>query len=150
MPEHLFQCDTVVEKPLPEVFSFFSDARNLQRITPPWLHFEVLTAGCIAMRKGTIIDYRLRWHGIPMRWKTEIVVWNPLVEFCDVQLSGPYAKWEHSHRFTAHEGVTKMIDEVRYQLPLGPVGELAHALSVRRSVQGIFEYRASEIKKLFS
>jgi ligand-binding SRPBCC domain-containing protein len=147
--EHFFQSEIWINKPVEEVFPFFSEATNLQRLTPPWLHFEILTPAPIKVERGATIDYRLRWHGIPMRWRTEITRWHPPVEFCDSQLSGPYRVWEHTHRFVAEGAGTRMIDIVRYQLPFGWFGEAAHIVSVRESVKEIFEYRSEQIKAIF-
>jgi ligand-binding SRPBCC domain-containing protein len=123
-----------------EVFPFFADARNLERITPPWLHFHVVNDP--EMRPGALIEYRLRLHGVPIRWLTRIEEWAPGERFVDVQLRGPYALWHHTHEFEpAGDGQTLMRDTVRYALPLGPLGALAHRLFVRRDVERIFDYR---------
>jgi ligand-binding SRPBCC domain-containing protein len=136
-------------RPLAEVFAFFSDARNLADITPPWLGFLMLTPGAIRMAPGTKISYRLRVHGIPVRWTTEIRQWRPPHRFVDVQLSGPYALWHHTHRFETLNGGTRMSDVVRYRLPFGPLGRLVNALVVRRDVKQIFDYREQRIRELF-
>jgi ligand-binding SRPBCC domain-containing protein len=129
-----------------EVFSFFSDARNLRKITPTWLQFEILTPEPIAMQVGTLIDYRIRVHGLPIRWRTKIVEWQPPHRFVDAQLSGPYAWWHHSHAFEERNGGTLCIDHVRYR-PWG--GSLAHWLFVRKNVDRIFDYRTAQLKALF-
>jgi ligand-binding SRPBCC domain-containing protein len=136
-------------RPLAEVFAFFSNARNLADITPPWLGFLMLTSGAIRMAPGTKISYRLRVHGIPVRWTTEIRQWLPPHRFVDVQLSGPYALWHHTHRFETLNGGTRMSDVVRYRLPFGPLGRLVNALVVRRDVKQIFDYREQRIRELF-
>jgi ligand-binding SRPBCC domain-containing protein len=133
-----------------EVFEFFSAARNLEQITPPLLKFEVLTPEPIPMGEGTLIDYRLRVHGLPLRWRTKITRWNPPYQFADIQLKGPYKLWDHTHTFLEENGGTRMIDEVVYELPFGPLGDLVHALSVRRDVEEIFRYRNSIIGSLFA
>jgi ligand-binding SRPBCC domain-containing protein len=130
--------------PLPpeEVFPFFGDALNLEAITPPWLGFRVVTPGPIEMEPGARIEYRLRLHGIPIRWRTTIAVWDPPHRFVDVQLSGPYRMWHHTHDFEpAADGGTLMRDTVRYALPFGPLGAAAHRLLVRRDLEAIFDYR---------
>lgn len=127
------------------VFPFFAAARNLEAITPPFLGFEVTTPEPIAMEAGTLIEYRLRLHGLPLRWLTRIELWEPGVRFVDRQLKGPYALWHHTHEFAADPArpdVTTMRDTVRYALPLGPLGELAHRLLVRRDLRRIFDHRA--------
>ena len=131
-----------------EVFPFFADAHNLEAITPPWLGFQVTTPAPIAMRPGALIEYRLRLHGLRIAWLTRIEEWVPGERFVDAQLSGPYKLWHHTHEFASDgEGGTIMRDVVRYALPLGPLGELAHALIVRRDLARIFDYRAAEVER---
>jgi hypothetical protein len=128
-----------------EAFEFFADAFNLEAITPPWLHFKVETPGPIVMGAGAVIRYRLRLHGLPVRWLTRIEAWEPGHGFEDVQVRGPYRLWHHSHRFWPHEAGTAMRDRVHYALPLGPAGRLAHAALVRRDLERIFDYRATAV-----
>ena len=129
-----------------EVFPFFADAGNLEAITPPWLRFEVVTPRPIEMRPGALIEYRLVLHGLPIAWLTRIEEWEPGVRFVDMQMAGPYRLWHHTHEFRAHpDGGTVMTDTVRYALPLGPLGALAHHVVVRRDVERIFEFRAGAI-----
>ncbi|MEO6828179.1 MAG: SRPBCC family protein [Acidobacteriaceae bacterium] len=138
-----------VPRPLDEVFSFFSDAKNLEALTPPWMRFHILSPQPIEIAAGTIIDYRLSWHGIPLRWKTEITTWEPPNCFVDLQLKGPYRLWHHTHRFRASAGGTQILDSVQYALPFGVLGRLVHTLSVRRNVEEIFEYRRRKVSALF-
>ena len=134
-----------------EVFPFFADAGNLEAVTPPWLGFEVVTPRPIAMRPGALIEYRLRLHRLPVSWLTRIEEWEPGVRFVDAQLTGPYKLWHHTHEFEpAPGGGTLMRDIVRYALPLGPLGTLAHAVLVRRDVQRIFDFRAQAIPRVLS
>lgn len=135
-------------RPRDEVFGFFADALNLERITPPWLGFSVVTPEPIEMRAGTLIDYRLKLHGVALSWHTEIALWDPPLRFVDVQLSGPYRLWHHTHTFESDGDGTVMRDVVRYGLPLGPLGELARAVLVRRDLEGIFDFRQAEIGRL--
>ena len=130
-----------------EVFPFFGDAGNLEAITPPWLGFGVTTPQPIAMAPGTLIEYRLRLHGVPIRWRTRIAVWEPPTRFVDVQLSGPYKLWHHTHEFepTADGRGTLMRDTVRYALPFGPFGELARRLVVERDLERIFDFRQKAV-----
>lgn len=140
--------ETVVGRGLDETFAFFSDARNLQVLTPPWVGFEILTPSPIDMRRGTLIDYRIRIHGFPLTWRTEIVVWEPPHCFVDLQIRGPYRWWHHTHRFEACEGPgggTRVIDEVEYRAPLA---WLSHRLMVARDVARIFDYRAGALERL--
>jgi ligand-binding SRPBCC domain-containing protein len=136
-----------VAMPADQVFAFYADARNLEAITPPWLRFRVLTPGAIAMREGALIEYRLRLHGIPLRWRTRIAVWEPPLRFVDVQVRGPYALWEHTHSFVAIDDGVEIRDRVRYALPLGVLGRLAHALLVRRDLERIFDFRANAVAR---
>ena len=129
-----------------EVFPFFSDAGNLEAITPPFLDFEIVTPRPIEMHVGTTIEYRLRLHGLPISWLTQIEDWEPGVRFVDRQLRGPYALWHHTHDFADDgAGGTIMRDTVRYALPFGPAGRVAHALFVRRDLDRIFDFRREEV-----
>jgi ligand-binding SRPBCC domain-containing protein len=139
-----------VPRPLNEVFAFFSDAFNLEALTPPRVNFHVMTPGPIDLKSGTLIDYKLCVNWIPLRWTTRIDVWNPPHEFSDSQLSGPYKLWHHTHRFTESNGGTKMTDHVDYELPFGPLGDVVHELWVRRDVESIFKYREKIIRERFS
>ena len=129
-----------------EVFPFFAEARNLERLTPPWLRFEVLTLAPIDMRAGALIDYRIRVHGFPIRWRTEITEWTPPHRFIDVQRRGPYRVWQHTHTFEERDGGTSCLDHVAYR-PRG--GALAHWLFVKRDVERIFRYRQQRLQELF-
>ncbi|HEU4334452.1 MAG TPA: SRPBCC family protein [Candidatus Eisenbacteria bacterium] len=129
-----------------EVFPFFADARNLEELTPPFLRFQVLSPPPIPMAAGTRIDYRLRLHGIPIRWQSEITAWEPMRMFVDEQRRGPYRTWIHTHRFTAKNGGTLVEDEVRYDVP---GGALVNALFVRNDVARIFAYREAKLRARF-
>ena len=134
-----------------EVFPFFADAHNLEAITPPLLQFRVLTPRPIEMAAGTLIEYRLRIRGLPVRWKTRIEEWSPSVRFVDRQLRGPYRLWHHTHEFAELPGGrTLMTDTVRYSVGFGPAGSLAQRLFVDRDVAGIFDYRSSVIGPLLA
>ncbi|HXG42679.1 MAG TPA: SRPBCC family protein [Dehalococcoidia bacterium] len=137
--------------PLPpqEVFPFFAEARNLQEITPPWLSFRVLSQRPRSMGQGTVIDYRLRLHGVPLRWRSEITVWEPPHRFVDVQRRGPYRLWEHDHLFLPHDGGTLVRDRVRYAVPGGPLlAPLLDRLLVRPDLERIFAYRRRRLLEL--
>lgn len=136
-------------RPRHEVFAFFSDAGNLERITPPFLHFHITTPGPIVMRAGALIDYNLRLYGIPIRWRTVIETFDPPVSFSDVQLRGPYRRWHHRHEFLEVSGGTEMRDSVDYDLPFPIFAPIVHPLFVRRSVQKIFDYRNKIIAGIF-
>lgn len=133
-------------QPKEELFPFFGDATNLEKITPDMLQFKVLTPSPIEMKPGTLIDYKLKVHGIPIRWRTEIEIWEPPVRFVDNQIKGPYRLWHHTHTFEDKNGGTLMRDRVLYRPPLGA---LANRLIVQRDVQKIFENRYKVLEKLF-
>lgn len=139
---------TRLELPLKieEVFAFFADAGNLQLITPPELDFEILTRLPVDMRRGTLLEYRLRLFGIPFRWRTRIAAWDPPHGFVDVQLNGPYDVWHHTHVFVATAAGTVIDDHVRYRLPLSPLGEVAYPV-VRRQLAHIFSYRQDAVRR---
>ncbi|MDA0809578.1 MAG: SRPBCC family protein [Planctomycetota bacterium] len=128
-----------------DVFDFFSDAFQLESITPGWLKFKVLTPQPIAMQKGTHIDYRLRLHGLPVFWTTEITDWMPPVSFQDSQARGPYSLWIHTHTFEEIDGGTLVRDQVRYRV-FG--GALVHSLFVKRDLRRIFSFRQEQLPKL--
>jgi ligand-binding SRPBCC domain-containing protein len=132
---------------LEDVFAFFADARNLERITPPLLGFRVVGDAPVDMRAGALIEYRLRLHGVGVDWLTRIEEWEPGVRFVDQQLVGPYKLWHHTHSFEERDGGTLMCDRVRYALPLWPLGELALPL-VRRDLDRIFDFRRDSVEGL--
>ncbi len=146
MPERVYETECVVPADVGRVFAFFADAFYLERITPPWLKSHVLTARPIEMRAGTLIDYRLRLRGVPVRWRTRIALWEPDRRFVDEQVKGPYRQWIHEHTFEAVPGGTRMRDRVRYVTPLD---WLVHGLVVRPDVERIFEYRRLKISEEF-
>lgn len=147
---HTLRREQWIPSPIEEVFAFFADAHNLEEITPPWLGFRILAMESGSISEGTEIRYRLRLHGIPIRWRTEIRQWDAPYRFVDVQRSGPYKIWHHTHRFEAYGGRTKMIDVVRYTLPFGVLGRMVHALKVRSDLRRIFDYRRRRICELFA
>lgn len=147
--EHLLRDRIILPLPIDEVFAFFADAGNLERITPPELNFRILTQLPIAVRQGTLIDYRLRLFGIPFAWQTEIACWEPPHRFVDRQLQGPYRQWIHSHSFSERAGLTTIEDEVRYRLPCWPMGELALPV-VRLQLRRIFSYRQKSIRSILA
>jgi ligand-binding SRPBCC domain-containing protein len=145
---HILEREQRVELPIDQAFAFYGDAHNLERITPPLLRFEVKTARPIEMRVGTLIEYRLRLHGVPVRWRTRIEVWEPPRRFVDAQIKGPYSLWEHTHTFEADgPGATVIRDRVRYSIPFGPLGEIADRLLVQRDLRQIFDYRRDAVAR---
>jgi len=137
--------------PPEQVFGFFAQPRNLEPMTPPLLRFRVVTPEPIEMGRGTLIRYRLRVHGVPVRWLTEITEWEPPHRFVDEQIAGPYALWHHTHTFEPiGDGDTLMRDVVRYRIGFGPLGSFADRLIVRRDVERIFDFRARRIPALLA
>lgn len=132
-----------------DVFPFFADAANLERITPAFLGFRIVTPLPIEMRAGTLIDYRIKLSGIPLRWRTRIESFEPDDRFVDVQLKGPYALWRHTHTFRDVPGGTEVGDRVEYALPFGVLGRIAHRVMVARQLQTIFDHRACVMAEMF-
>ncbi|MCB1127348.1 MAG: SRPBCC family protein [Verrucomicrobiae bacterium] len=147
MKIHEYASELRLQRSPEEVFPFFADAANLELITPPWLHFRILTPQPIALRPGALIDYRLRVHGVPVRWRTEITVWEPPHRFVDRQLRGPYRLWEHEHTFAETPEGTLCGDRVRYAVP---GGAFVHWLLVKRDVARIFAHRRKVLEQRFA
>lgn len=140
---------TFIPRPRHEVFSFFADAHNLERITPPFLNFRILTPDPVLIQAGARIDYTIGLYGIPMRWKTLIEEYVEDSYFIDLQLSGPYKLWRHRHEFRDVVGGTEMRDTVDYTLPFGSLGRLVRRLFVRAQLEEIFDYRTRVIREAF-
>jgi ligand-binding SRPBCC domain-containing protein len=138
--------DALVHAPLAEAFAFFANAANLERLTPPWLGFSILSATPVLMRAGLEIQYRIRLYGVPIRWVSVIDVWEPGVRFVDRQVSGPYVWWRHEHRFEPAGDATRVIDKVEYV----PRGAWVTGRFVRRDVERIFEYRQHALQRIFA
>jgi|SRR5579863_6007820 len=148
MSVQVFRVEQRIARPLPEVFDFFSRATNLERITPPWLRFSILGSQPDEVRTGTVIPYRLRLHGLPLIWVSQIEEFERGRLFVDRQLIGPYKLWQHRHEFEADGEQTVIRDEVRYELPLGRLGSIAHRLFVRSDVERIFAYRRATLERV--
>lgn len=144
--EYRLYAEVFLSRSRDEVFSFFSDAHNLEALTPELLNFHVLMKGPIEMFEGQLIDYRLKVHGIPIRWQSRISVWEPPFRFVDEQLRGPYIKWYHEHRFVEQAEGTLVVDEVHYK---PPGGRLMNWLAVERDVRKIFAFRGEELLRRF-
>lgn len=145
---HIFELhrQILVSRPLEEVFDFFSKAENLEALTPPWVDFEILTPTPIEMKVGALIDYQLRLHGIPLKWRSEISAWDPPHRFVDEQRRGPYRLWIHEHKFEERDGATLVSDDVRYAV-LG--GKLVQRFFVAPDLKRIFQYRHEHLLRTF-
>lgn len=151
MQTHVLERTQIIERSLDATFDFFGDAYNLEKITPEFLRFKILTPRPIAMKAGTLIDYSLSLFGLPFKWQTLIEQWEPGVKFVDRQVTGPYALWVHTHTFKAlGPERTLMQDRVEYQIPLGFLGDIAHVLFVEETLRKIFDYRAEVTARLLA
>jgi ligand-binding SRPBCC domain-containing protein len=144
------ECSMTAPVPLAEAFRFFEDARNLERITPKWLNFRILNPDSIRMRAGAEIDYVIRWMGVPMKWRTCIKEYDPPRKFVDEQAKGPYTLWHHEHFFEETADGVVIRDKVDYQLPLGVLGQIAHAVMVKAQLLEIFRYRQKTIAQILA
>ncbi len=144
---HEFTCELWLPLPPEEIFPFFSEVANLDAITPPWLHFEIVTPPPVEVREGALIDYRLKVRGFPLRWRTLISKWDPPHRFVDEQLRGPYRQWIHEHTFEARDGGTLARDHVRYAVPFDFI---AHRWIVRPDIEKIFAFRTDTLRKRFA
>ena len=133
-------------QPLAEIFPFFADAANLEKLTPPWLNFQILSPRPIQIRLGTLIDYRVVVRGILFRWQSEITEWDPPHRFVDKQRRGPYRFWQHEHKFSEQEGGTAILDAVRYAVPFD---FLTNRLFIRPDIERIFDFRKRKMRELF-
>jgi len=143
---HLLERSQRVSATLEETFALYGTADNLERITPDWLRFRILDPRPDVLSAGARLEYSLVLHRFPIRWTTEIAEWDPPHRFVDFQVRGPYTVWEHTHTFEPSGSGTLMRDRVRYALPLGPLGELAHAALVRRDLDRIFAFRHAVVR----
>lgn len=133
-----------------KVFPFFSNAYNLEKITPPWLKFKVLSMSTPEIQQGTLIDYKLTIRGVPLKWRTRIEEWQPVEKFVDTQLKGPYSLWHHTHTFQALHDGTLISDSIRYKVPFGFLGRIFAGWYVKRDVQKIFNYRKKQISEIYN
>jgi len=146
MRVHNFESQLWLPQPRGKMFAFFSDAQNLDLITPPWLHFRTIRLGWDEMRPGTL-DHRMRIHGFPLRWRSEITVWEPPARFVDQQIRGPYRLWIHEHRFEERDDGTLVHDHVRYAVFFD---FLIHRSFIRTDIERIFAYREKKLREIFA
>jgi ligand-binding SRPBCC domain-containing protein len=137
----------IVKSDLAKTWDFFSSAENLPRITPAWMGFEIKTPGPIHIQQDSILDYTIRWMGIPIGWRTRIIDWSPQRQFIDLQLRGPYTLWHHQHTFTPSDEGTICTDRVLYKIPFGPLGSVMNALMIKRQLIEVFEFRRKAISE---
>lgn len=149
MADHVLEARVWLARPRPEVFAFFADPRNLLKLTPPRVGLRLLSdVGELAA--GAVLDLRVAWLGLPLSWRSYIREYDPPYRFVDVQVRGPWARWEHRHLFLEEGGGTWVEDRVTYRLPLGALGRLAHAALVRRQLRGLWAYRQRRLGELLA
>jgi ligand-binding SRPBCC domain-containing protein len=147
---HKLERSQVVPITIREAFDFFSNPRNLERLTPDFVHFQFLKPPPEKVAPGTILEYRLRLYGVPVKWRTQIESVEAPTRFIDVQDQGPYAMWRHTHSFRELDpGHTEIRDQVEFAMPLGPLGELAYRILVAGSLQQIFDFREAALRRIF-
>ena len=147
MADYILESRVWLARARPEVFAFFAAAENLVKLTPPSWRLEIV-AGPPALSSSAVLDLKMSWLGVPMTWRAFIREWDPPYRFVDVQVRGPYARWEHRHRFLEERGGTWVEDRVTYRLPLGPLGRAAHALLLRRQIAAMWRYRTMRLGEL--
>ena len=148
MADHVFESRVWLARPRPEVFAFFAEPTVLERLTPPAFRLRLVNRD-VTMTVGAVLEFRLRWLGVlPLRWRAFVREWDPPFRFVDVQVRGPYARWEHRHRFLEEGGGTWVEDRVTYRLPLGPLGRVVHALLVKRQLRELWAYRHRQLAEL--
>ncbi|MCW3083386.1 MAG: hypothetical protein JWP12_752 [Bacteroidetes bacterium] len=146
---HTLIKETIINRPIAEVFDFFSKAENLDKITPPDMQLRIISPQPIIIQKGTLIDYKIKVSGIPFKWQTLISEWNPPYRFIDKQLKGPYNTWIHEHTFEERNGKTYMKDYVQFRSPGFFLEPLINKLFVEKKIKAIFEFREKILKELF-
>jgi len=148
MADHVMESRVWLPRPRPEVFAFFADPTNLARLTPPRFHLTLVSAPP-TLAAGAVLDLRLAWLGVPVSWRVYIREYDPPHRFVDVQVRGPWARWEHRHLFLEGDGGTWMEDRLTYRPPLGPLGRLAHGVALGRQVHALWAYRHARLAELF-
>jgi ligand-binding SRPBCC domain-containing protein len=146
MADHVLEARIWLARPRPEVFAFFADPHNLPRLTPPSAGLRLSTERA-TLAAGAVLDFRMRWLGVPLSWRTYIREYDPPYRFVDVQVRGPWARWEHRHRFLEENGGTWVEDRVTYRLPFGALGRLVHAALVERQLRQAWAYRQARLEE---
>ena len=149
MPDHVMESRLWLARRRPDVFAFVADPANLARVMPPSSHVRLLTPG-VRMDAGAVLDFRMAWLGLPLRWRMFIREWDPPYRFVDVQVNGPYARWEHRHRLLEDGEGTWLEDRVTYRLPGGPLGRAAHAVLVGRQLRAAWAFRRERLIALLT
>jgi uncharacterized protein (TIGR01777 family) len=147
---HEIQLEQWVPQPVNRTFSFFKEARNLEKITPKFLNFKILNQSTPEIQEGTKINYRLSLHGLPVSWISKITDWKPNQKFSDIQVKGPYSHWYHTHEFEEKNGGTLIKDHVLYKVPFGIPGDLVAGKWVRKDLEKVFTHRHKTIDTLLA
>ena len=149
MKLYTLESNQFINKPIEEVFQFFSKPENLSVFTPAKLGFKILSPNPIKMGVGRLIDYNIYLMGIPIHWRTLITDYEPPNMFVDQQIKGPYTMWHHTHTFHKVKGGVEIKDRVVYSIPFGFLGRLLNYLWIKRDLNNIFLHRKKVIDKLF-
>jgi ligand-binding SRPBCC domain-containing protein len=150
MADHVLETRVWLARPRPEVFAFFADPRNVVLLAPPAVKLRLLTPHAGPLTAGAVLDFRLAWLGLPLTWRAYIREFDPPYRFVDVQVRGPWARWEHRHQFLEEGGGTWVEDRVTYHLPLGPLGRLLHRALVRHQLHAVWAFRHARLEELLS
>ena len=144
-----FDRTQILHLPLAQAFAFFADPRHLEAITPGFVHFKFLRDPPPILQAGSVVDYRIRMFGVPVRWQARIEVWEPPHRFVDAQVRGAFASWHHTHLFEdAGDGRTRMREQIEFAMPMGVLGRIAYRLFVARTLERIFDLRAERLSAL--
>jgi ligand-binding SRPBCC domain-containing protein len=147
MADHVLETRLWLARPRSQVFAFFADPTHLERVSPPSLRLRLLTPA-VPLAAGAVLDFRVAWLGLPLRWRAYIREFDPPYRFVDVQVRGPWARWEHRHRFLEEDGGTWMEDRVTYRMALGPLGRAAYAALVHRQLRAAWAFRQARVAEL--
>jgi ligand-binding SRPBCC domain-containing protein len=157
MADYVIERRLWLPRPRPEVFAFFVDPRNLGAVQPKWARPTWLAEPPARLDAGALLDFAVRMAGVPVRWRVMVREFDPPFRFVDVQLWGPFARWEHRHRFLEGPEAeergplgTWMEDRVTYRLPWGPLGKAAHALVAGRRITALFDFREARLRERFA